>query len=49
METEEEKNRIETLKKAIEEGINSGIAVDFDPEQHLLALQKKEDERLDQL
>lgn len=32
---EEEENRVIALKSAIQEGINSGIAKDFDPKQHL--------------
>ena len=35
---EEEENRILVLKKAIQEGINSGIALNFDPEKHLESL-----------
>lgn len=35
---EEEEDRVMALKSAIEEGINSGIAVDFDPEKHLQML-----------
>jgi len=30
---EDEENRIEILKKAIHEGINSGLAKDFDPQR----------------
>lgn len=39
---EVEESKIVTLKKAIEEGINSGIAKDFDGEKHLerLKIQK---------
>jgi antitoxin ParD1/3/4 len=32
---EEEENKIVALKKAINEGIESGIAHNFDPKQHL--------------
>lgn len=32
---EQEENKIQMLKNAIEEGINSGIAHDFNPEKHL--------------
>jgi len=32
---EEEENRIKVLKNAIQEGIDSGIAVNFDPKKHL--------------
>ena len=35
---EEEENRIQILRKAIQEGIESGRAVDFDPKRHLEAL-----------
>ena len=35
---EEEEDRVMALKSAIEEGIKSGIAVDFDPEKHLQML-----------
>ena len=38
---EEEENRIIALKKAIQEGIDSGIAEDFDPETHLKGLKAK--------
>ncbi len=38
---EEEEDRVMALKSAIEEGINSGIAVDFDPEQYLQMLKAK--------
>lgn len=32
---EEEENKAIALKEAIQEGIDSGIAQDFDPEEHL--------------
>jgi antitoxin ParD1/3/4 len=32
---EEEENRVIALKEAIKEGLDSGIAHDFDPEKHL--------------
>lgn len=32
---EQEENKIQMLKNAIEEGISSGIAHDFNPEKHL--------------
>ena len=32
---EEEENRIIALREAIQEGIESGVAYDFDPESHL--------------
>ncbi|MHC1690081.1 MAG: type II toxin-antitoxin system ParD family antitoxin [Bacteroidales bacterium] len=35
---EEEENRFITLKEAINEGINSGIASDFNPQSHLANL-----------
>lgn len=37
---EEEENRIQILKNSIQEGINSGIATDFDPDMHLKLLKK---------
>lgn len=38
---EAEENKIAALKKAIKEGIESGIAENFDPKQHLEALKAK--------
>lgn len=38
---EEEENRVTVLKGAIQEGIDSGIAHDFDPEQNLQSLKAK--------
>lgn len=35
---EEEENKIQILKKAIQDGIDSGIAKDFDPKKHLHSL-----------
>jgi antitoxin ParD1/3/4 len=35
---EEEERKIIALRQAIDEGINSGIAEDFDPEDHLKTL-----------
>ena len=35
---EEQESKIIALKKAIDEGINSGIAQEFDPQQHLQML-----------
>lgn len=35
---EEEENRIMVLRNAIQEGIESGRATDFDPEKHLQTL-----------
>ena len=38
---EEEENKVIALRNAIEEGIESGIAVDFKPEIHLKELKSK--------
>jgi len=38
---EEEENRIIALKEAIQEGIESGIAYNFNPESHLEGLKAK--------
>ncbi|MGN7866108.1 MULTISPECIES: type II toxin-antitoxin system ParD family antitoxin [Chryseobacterium] len=38
---EEEENKIQLLKNALKEGIESGIAADFDPEKHLTLLKSK--------
>ena len=38
---EEEENKITALRKAIQEGIESGIANDFNPETHLGKLKGK--------
>lgn len=38
---EEEEQKLLALRHAIEEGVNSGIAEDFDPEEHLKALKAK--------
>jgi antitoxin ParD1/3/4 len=38
---EEEESKIIVLKKAINEGIESGIAKDFDPKNHLESLKAK--------
>ncbi|MBP2616047.1 type II toxin-antitoxin system ParD family antitoxin [Chryseobacterium jejuense] len=38
---EEEENKIQLLKNAIQEGIDSGIATDFNPEKHLESLKSK--------
>lgn len=40
---EEQENSVVALKSAIDEGVRSGIAVGFDPEQHLrtLKMQRK--------
>lgn len=37
---EEEENKIQILKNSIQEGIDSGIATDFDPDMHLKQLKK---------
>jgi antitoxin ParD1/3/4 len=38
---EEEENKVIALKDAIQEGIESGIVEDFDPEKHLKKLKAK--------
>jgi len=38
---EEEENKILVLKNAVQEGIESGAAKDFDPEKHLESLKAK--------
>ncbi|OPC53238.1 type II toxin-antitoxin system ParD family antitoxin [Elizabethkingia bruuniana] len=38
---EEEENKIQFLKKSVQEGIDSGIAKDFNPEKHLELLKVK--------
>ena len=38
---EEEENRVIALRKAIQEGIDSGRAVDFDPKKHLETLKSR--------
>lgn len=38
---EEEENRIIALREAVQEGIKSGIAYDFNPELHLEKLKAK--------
>lgn len=35
---EEEENKIKVLRKAIQEGIDSGVAKNFNPQKHLKAL-----------
>ncbi len=37
---EEEEQKFYALRKAIQEGVNSGIAVNFDPDEHLTQLKK---------
>jgi antitoxin ParD1/3/4 len=38
---EEEEQKIIALRHAIDEGINSGLAEDFDPEEHLKMLKAR--------
>lgn len=38
---EEEENRIIVLRNAIKEGLESGIATDFNPQQHLEILKSR--------
>ncbi len=38
---EEEENKIIILREAIQEGIESGIAADFDPKSHLEKIKSK--------
>ena len=38
---EQEESKIKVLKKEIQEGIDSGIAHDFDPNKHLDTLKEK--------
>ena len=38
---EEEENKVQILKNAIQDGIESGIAEDFDPKKHLEGLKTK--------
>lgn len=38
---EEEESKVIALKNAIQEGIDSGIAYDFDPKKHLESLKEK--------
>jgi antitoxin ParD1/3/4 len=38
---EEEEQKIIALRRAIDEGIQSGVAEDFDPDAHLKALKAK--------
>lgn len=38
---EEEENRASALRSAIHVGVNSGIAVEFDPKKHLESLKAK--------
>jgi len=38
---EEEESKVSSLKNAIDEGIKSGMAKDFDPKKHLNSLKSK--------
>ena len=38
---EAEENRIIALREAIQDGIESGVAIDFDPDSHLEGLKAK--------
>lgn len=38
---EEEENKIIALRSAIQEGLNSGIATDFNPQKHLEILKSR--------
>lgn len=40
---EEEESKVIALKKSIQDGIDSGIADDFDPKRHLESLKAKKD------
>ena len=40
---EEEENKIIALKNAIQEGVESGIAIDFNPKKHLKELKAKKE------
>ena len=39
---EEEESKVAALKNAIQEGIESGIAYDFDPKRHLESLKERQ-------
>jgi len=41
---EEEENQVLSLKKAIQEGEDSGVATDFDPQKHLQFLKDRKRE-----
>ncbi|MDP4273332.1 MAG: type II toxin-antitoxin system ParD family antitoxin [Bacteroidota bacterium] len=43
---EEEENKVIALKEAIQEGIDSGIADDFNPQEHLKELKAKRENGL---
>ena len=38
---EEEEEKLANLKKAVQEGMDSGIAKSFDPKKHLASLKKR--------
>lgn len=38
---EEEESKVIALRQAIKEGIDSGLATDFDPQEHLASLKAK--------
>jgi len=38
---EEEEEKLANLKKAVQEGLDSGIAKSFDPKKHLASLKKR--------
>jgi len=38
---EEEESKVIALRKAINDGIDSGLATDFDPQEHLASLKTK--------
>lgn len=40
---EEEENKIQALKKAIQDGLDSGISKDFNPKKHLQSLKAKKE------
>ncbi|MEY4289593.1 MAG: hypothetical protein RLZZ30_1681 [Bacteroidota bacterium] len=42
---EEEEHKFIALRRAIDEGINSGLVEDFNPEVHLKLLKAKRDEK----
>ncbi len=39
---EEEEQKIIALRQAIDEGVNSGLAEDFDPEEHLKMMKARQ-------
>lgn len=39
--TSEQENNIIALKNAIDEGVKSGVAVGFDPQEHLINLKNR--------